>query len=118
MSGFPNRKQKIFCNRAIVPEQRPDVLQCDAETSKWVTVTKLQIEENIAMKGKRLNITKEMISVQYGNYICDALRDLLPFVQFRKREKHPWRSVTFSKVAGFSLKVPLLHGYFSYFYIV
>ena len=32
---------------------------------------------------------------------CDALRDLVPFVQFKKREKHPWRSVTFSKVAGF-----------------
>ena len=32
--------------------------------------------------------------------ICDTLRDLAPFVQFEKREKHPWRSVTFSKVAG------------------
>ena len=31
---------------------------------------------------------------------CDALRNLVPFVQFKKREKHPWRSVTFSKVAG------------------
>ena len=30
---------------------------------------------------------------------CDALRDLVLFVQF-KREKHPWRSVTFSNVAG------------------
>ena len=30
--------------------------------------------------------------------ICDALRDLVPFVQFKKREKHTWRSVTFSKV--------------------
>ena len=29
----------------------------------------------------------------------DILRDLVPFVQFKKREKHPWRSVTFSKVA-------------------
>ena len=34
--------------------------------------------------------------------ICGALRDLIPFLQFKKREKHPWRSVTFSKVAGFS----------------
>ena len=34
--------------------------------------------------------------------ICDTLRDLVPFVQFKKREKHPWRSVNFSKVAGFS----------------
>ena len=33
--------------------------------------------------------------------ICDALRDLVPFVQFKKREKHSWSSVNFSKVAGF-----------------
>ena len=32
--------------------------------------------------------------------ICDALRDLVPSVQFKKREKNPWRSVNFSKVAG------------------
>ena len=31
---------------------------------------------------------------------CGALRDLVPFVQFKEREKHPWRGVTFSKVAG------------------
>ena len=30
----------------------------------------------------------------------DVLRDLAPFVQFKKREKHPWKSVTFSKVTG------------------
>ena len=30
--------------------------------------------------------------------ICDALRDLLSYVQFKKREKHPWRNVTFSLV--------------------
>ena len=33
-----------------------------------------------------------------------ALCDLVPLVQFKKREKHPWRSVTFSKVASFSAK--------------
>ena len=32
--------------------------------------------------------------------IFGALRDLVPFVQFKKRVKHPWRSVNFSKVAG------------------
>ena len=31
-------------------------------------------------------------------FVCEALHDLVPFVQFKKREKHPWRSVTFSKV--------------------
>ena len=25
---------------------------------------------------------------------CGVLRNLIPFVQFKKREKHPWRSVT------------------------
>ena len=43
---------------------------------------------------------------------CDVLRDLVSFVQFEKREKHPWRSVTFSKAL---LKVTLLHGCFSRF---
>ena len=48
------------------------------------------------------------------HHICDALRDLVPFVQFKKREKHPRRSVNFSKVTGFKpatlLKLTLLHG--------
>ena len=60
----------------------------------------------------------------------------LPFVQFKKRGKNPWRSVTFGKVVGFCgaskglalikpfevpqkpatlLKVTLLHGCFSRF---
>ena len=35
-------------------------------------------------------------------FICD----LVPFAQFKKRKKHPRRSVTFSnKVAGFSLQI-------------
>ena len=33
--------------------------------------------------------------------ICDVLRDLVPIVQLKKREKHPWKSVTFSRVAAF-----------------
>ena len=51
----------------------------------------------------------------YG--ICGALGDLVSFVQFQKREKHPWRSVNFRKVAGLKsatfLKSTLLHGCFS-----
>ena len=41
----------------------------------------------------------------------DALYDLVPFVQFKKREKHQWRSVTFSKGAKVT-KVTLLHWVF------
>ena len=38
-------------------------------------------------------------------FVYNALRDLVPFVQFRKREKNPWRSVTFSKLSGLSLQL-------------
>ena len=40
-----------------------------------------------------------------SKFWCDVLYDLVPFAQFKKREKHSWRSVTFSKVAGFSLQL-------------
>ena len=44
---------------------------------------------------------------------CGALRDLVPFLQFKKHEKHPWRSVTFSRLQPATLlKVTLLHGCF------
>ena len=39
----------------------------------------------------------QMIPNRETHHICVALRDLVPFVQFKKREKHPWRSVIFSK---------------------
>ena len=45
----------------------------------------------------------------------DTLHDLLPFVQFKKREKHPCRSATFSKV---EIKVTILRGSFHVFWIV
>ena len=56
----------------------------------------------------------------YTENICDALRDLVPFVQFTKREKHPWKSVNFSKKLkrlqpATLLKLTLLHGCFSRF---
>ena len=31
--------------------------------------------------------------------------DLVPFVQFKKREKHPWNSPTSGNVADFSLQL-------------
>ena len=37
--------------------------------------------------------------------ICEALRNLVLFAQFKKREKHPLRSVAFSIVAGFGLQL-------------
>ena len=34
---------------------------------------------------------------------CDTIRNLVPLVQFKKRKKHPWMRVSFSKVIGWSL---------------
>ena len=37
----------------------------------------------------------------FHTHIYNALYDLVVFVQFKRREKRPQRSVTFSKAAGF-----------------
>ena len=34
------------------------------------------------------------------NEFSDACRNLVPLAEFKKREKYPCRTVTFSKVAG------------------
>ena len=47
---------------------------------------------------KRMCLAKSLI-------ICDALRNSVPFVQFKKHGKHPRRSATFSKVVGSSLQL-------------
>ena len=36
----------------------------------------------------------ELINFHSPEIICDTLRDLVPFVQFKRGEKRPWRSVT------------------------
>ena len=49
-----------------------------------------------------------VIRTSYKTFIiCDALRDLVPFAQFKKHEKHPCRSATFSKVAVAKSNTPL-----------
>ena len=52
--------------------------------------------------GEKIRMIFMDLSIKCDVYICDALRNLVPFVQFKKREKHSWMSVTLSKVAGFS----------------
>ena len=56
---------------------------------------------NIILKTCFKNLLVEMrgsISLYLDE--CDALHGLVPFVRFKKREKHLWRSGTFSQVAG------------------
>ena len=54
---------------------------------------------NISLSPPIIQNRSDSIFSSYS--ICDVLRDLVPFVQFKKCEKHPLRSITFSKVAGF-----------------
>ena len=37
-----------------------------------------------------------ILGIVFQHPFYDAFRDLIPFAQFKKREKHPWRSVIFS----------------------
>ena len=43
-------------------------------------------------------------------YMRYFVRDLVPFEQFKKREKQPWRSVII--VPATLLKLTLIHGFF------
>ena len=47
--------------------------------------------------------------------ICGVLLGLVPFVLFKKREKHPWRSGNFSTVAGFTKSNTLPWVFFTFF---
>ena len=38
--------------------------------------------------------------------ICDALHDLVPFVEFKPHEKRPWRSVNFTLIKVTPLPAP------------
>ena len=44
---------------------------------------------------------KRRAPIYFFQITVDALCDLVPFVQFKRREKYSWRSVTLSKVAAF-----------------
>ena len=42
---------------------------------------------------------KNQIQIKCFSY-SDPLDDLVPFLQFKKREKHPWSKVTFTRFEG------------------
>ena len=47
--------------------------------------------------GNRLTLNYITLSLKASCLkICDASHDLVPFLLFKKREKHPWRGNTFS----------------------
>ena len=52
-------------------------------------------------KGLLKNVLGCRFRISKAATVCysDALRDLVIFLQFKKREKHPWKIVIFRKVA-------------------
>ena len=66
---------------------------------KFVEIGKVFI--SICIFGIEMVVLKKVKQGLTSDYqYIDVLRDLVAFAQFKKREKHLWRSVTFSKVAG------------------
>ena len=55
-----------------------------------------------------LNLARSYSCIILTVLSCYALHNLVPFLQFEIREKHTWKSVTFSKVT-------LIHGCFQAF---
>ena len=44
----------------------------------------------------KVNFILKYMTVLISLKKCDALRDLVPFVPFKKHKKHPWKSDTFT----------------------
>ena len=60
-----------------------------------MTLGALVTQQIIIFLNTMLRITLSLMA----NFQVDALHNLVPFVQFSKREKLPWRSIIFSKVS-------------------
>ena len=77
---------------------------CSSETSRLHQSGRTQITQEI--KKSRSNFMETFLSKNFRNRtLCNALLDLVTFLQFRKREKHQW------KTNG----ITLFHGSFSRF---
>ena len=57
-----------------------------------------RILEYVTKRSVKLELSKNSKNY-FTTIICYAFRVLVTFVQLKKREKYPWRNVTFSKIA-------------------
>ena len=58
------------------------------------------VEKMIPVLKQKKKVVKVKICSHDNEQKSSALRNLIPCAQFKKRQIHPWRSVTFCKVAG------------------
>ena len=100
---------KLFIHSFFVFVQTLKLKHADAISSlkhfktEWIPVVMigisfLQLIKEIKSFGNINSVLCDMINpyLLLTYHMCGALCDLVPFAQFKKREKHPWRSVNFS----------------------
>ena len=78
-----------------------EVIRCTEDLIKHLPASNIVItkygKENVdhyaSLIAKNLAIPCNEFGISKVHEIWDVLRDLLLFLQFQKREKHPWKSV-------------------------
>ena len=84
-------------------------LTTKAEKDSFSLHNKVQVWEKLYQQESDPGYKSERATFLFIIFtVCDALRDLTPNVQFKKREKYHWRSFTFSKFEGLP-RVTSLH---------
>ena len=104
-----NQECKVIQEMVNVNTKEPVLFPFSTRTSKCSgscnNINDLYAKQYVSDVVKNLN-TKGfnlMSRTTEKRHTGGALRDPVPFVKFKKREKHPWRGVNFSKVAGLTL---------------
>ena len=96
----------LFLIQSKVPKIDVLVYSMEKGEAFFLVFQSLSYERRIYWFNRLLCLTITLILEQNTlAVVCGALRDLVVFAQFKKREKHPWNSVNFTKVAGFSLQL-------------
>ena len=72
-------------------------LSREAHLNVWKHEHNIPLKKKFLLRISTVNLTKSLVPWGSGD-ICDAFHDLVALLQFKKREKHPWRSVNFSRI--------------------
>ena len=94
-NGKPLVKQKYYWHQKTV--YVPEVIYNSFKDHCHISLVTRECVNLSEFYFHEVNLLFAWISI-----ICGALSDSVPFAQFKTREKHPRRSVNFSKVAGFT----------------
>ena len=73
-------------------QQQVYFLELENDYLREQTSKMAELPPSVALEAEKM-MQKIKVRLQ-----CDTLLDLVRFAQFKKGEKHPWKSVTFSKV--------------------